>query len=131
MSDKTIADLLQDQFKCDKCGLCCSVGGQIYIDPYEAQAIADYLCIDPKDESLFPFHQSIEDPSLLFLEVTYPCFFLDKVERTCMIYEVRPKMCRTYPFRILVDGDCGFVDSAVCPKFRSELTALLKSPAEV
>lgn len=130
VSDKTTADVLQDHFKCIQCGECCRVGGQIRISLEEAQEIADYLCVDMGDVAFFPFQVRDDFPGTYFLEVTSPCFFWDKLKHTCMIEEVKPAQCRTYPFKCLTDGDCSVEDACVCPVFRQTMVVSLMAPVE-
>lgn len=126
MSDKTIADVLQANFKCSKCGECCRVGGQVRISLEEAQEIADYLCVDLGDVAFFPFHVRDDFPGTYFLEVTSPCFFWDKLEHTCMIEEVKPQACRDYPWKLFLKGGCSILDVMCCLEARKQIEAVLK-----
>ena len=130
MSDKMIIDVLHEEFLCEQCGRCCSHGGQIRITPAEAQLIADYLEIDMGDMSLFPFTAKSDDPDWLYLEVKEPCFFWDKLEKTCMIHEVKPAMCRDYPFKLFKYRGCCFADVLACPSASHDLVLVLSCPVE-
>lgn len=130
MVTRTIIDVLHDTFLCSKCGRCCSRGGQIKITPAEAQAIADYLDVDMSDMSLFPFKGISEDPDYLYLEVCNPCFFWDKLNKTCLINEVKPDMCRDYPWKLFKESDCTLRDVLVCPEAIMCLAAVLTLPVE-
>jgi len=126
-----VVDVLHSRFNCQKCGACCVHGGQIKITPAEAQRIADYLDIDMGDMSLFPFTAKSDDPDWLYLEVKNPCFFWDKVERTCMIHEVKPAMCQDYPWALYRAHGCLFQDILLCPVVYADLVCLLASDVEV
>ena len=44
---------------------------------------------------------SVEDPHValtLATEKVYDCIFLDSKTRKCMVYEARPRQCKTWPF---------------------------------
>ena len=127
MTDVSIIDRFHSQFKCHRCGSCCSHGGQIRITPAEAQLIADYLGIDMGDMSLFPFTAQSDDPDYLYLEVTDPCFFWDKMTCEGMINEVKPAMCLDYPWKLYQDSGCTFLDVILCPVAFAQLNALLNS----
>ena len=130
MSGKLVVDILHDDFVCHRCGFCCSHGGQIRITPSEAQRIADYLDIDMGDMSLFPFTAKSDDPDWLYLEVKEPCFFWDKLEKTCMIHEVKPAMCLDYPWKLFKQEGCYLSDVLLCPSAKHELLVVLLCPLE-
>jgi len=130
MSDKMLIDVLHENFVCGNCGACCRHGGQIRITPSEAQEIADYLDIDMSSMELFPFTAHIDDPDYLYLEVCDPCFFWDKVERTCMINEVKPAACLDYPWKLFKENGCLLDDIMICPSVCSDLAAILARPVE-
>ena len=130
MSDEMLIDVLHENFICGKCGSCCRHGGQIRITPSEAQEIADYLGIDMSSMELFPFTAYIDNPDYLYLEVCDPCFFWDKVERTCIIHEVKPAACRDYPWKLFKENGCFLSDIIICPFVCVDLAAVLARPVE-
>ena len=130
MSDKMVIDVLHENFVCGKCGACCRHGGQIRITPAEAQEIADYLNIDMSSMELFPFTAHIDDPDWLYLEVCDPCFFWDKSEGTCMIHEVKPQMCKDYPWQLFKDNKCTFGDAMLCVSARVDMICVLRTRVE-
>mgnify|MGYP003665405145 CR=1 FL=1 len=85
-------------FECTQCGGCCSgAPGAVWVDNREVKAMADRL---EMEESQFrhQFVRSIEGRESL---VEYPdgdCIFLDPETRGCLVYEVRPIQCQTWPF---------------------------------
>ena len=85
------------RFECvQDCSACCELsGGFVFLSTEEAQAIAAYLNLDAE---LFLQLFTIETDGQLILRdgEDEHCVFLE--EGRCMIYEVRPEQCRTYPF---------------------------------
>jgi uncharacterized protein len=85
-----------DGFICCGCGNCCRrAGGYVYVDREEAKNMAYVLGVD-----LYLFKQKylIESQGWWHLinGTGGACCFLDK-ENRCVVYEARPKKCRTYP----------------------------------
>jgi len=85
------------QFECVKnCSACCELsGGFVFLSADEAISIAKYLELD-QDLFLKWFTIEAEDQFVLRDGENEHCVFLE--DGICLIYEVRPKQCRTYPF---------------------------------
>lgn len=108
---------LQDEHTCRMCGACCRelVSIQVYADDIEK--IAQFLDMTPKSfES-----KHIKRVSLgKVLKRTRPCEFLDNSDR-CRIYEVRPEVCRRYPFLtgdVVAEVVKSFLDPIKGPLFK-------------
>jgi Fe-S-cluster containining protein len=105
------AKIVEIGFSCIRCGECCRGGSGddnlVMVTPGEIRAISDF-CGLSKDEVAEPYPESVELPggrSVTFGHVLQrPCgdcrFFSSSL---CMVYQVRPSICRTYPF--MLDGD--------------------------
>ncbi len=117
---------MQERFKCQRCGICCAVGGDMFITEREVEKIAIYLDIPEKDYSRLPVSCKCSARSLYGLDVTRPCFFQDKMERTCMIQDCKPRACKDYPFRLFAQGGCTFDALLVCPEARRMIADMLK-----
>lgn len=89
-----------ERFRCRQCGACCSWPGTVTLEAGEEDAIAGFLgmpigdfldrytCLAPNRTALV----LIDAPG------TTRCVFLDGANR-CAIHPVRPRQCRSYPFR--------------------------------
>lgn len=85
------------KFGCTQCGQCCTGSpGYVWIDDAEIQEMADYLGI-PKEEFIQRYTRQV-DGALALLEFprSYDCIFLR--DNKCLVYNSRPKQCRTFPF---------------------------------
>ncbi len=84
-------------FKCLQCSRCCSgFEGYVWINEEEIEKIYKFLKIS-KEDFLKKYTRQISD--LISLKenlVNYDCCFLKN--KQCMIYEVRPKQCKSFPF---------------------------------
>ena len=82
-------------FECCKCGKCCTgAPGTIYVSRSEIDAIADQLQMAVKkfySDYLYPYKDSYS----ICEDRQGRCLFFDD---GCMIYELRPSQCRTFPF---------------------------------
>ena len=90
-------------FQCTQCGRCCSGPdeGYVWVDEQEMVDIAQFLGISPDQmrrehtRRVGGRHTIVERPT------SNDCWFLvpnDQGGKGCMIYPVRPRQCRTWPF---------------------------------
>jgi hypothetical protein len=89
-------------FECVQCGNCCAgpASGYIWVTRPEIEIIAEFLKISAGQlrrdylKRIGLRTTIIEQPS------TRDCIFLRKMEgqKKCIIYPVRPKQCRSWPF---------------------------------
>jgi Fe-S-cluster containining protein len=126
VSDKTLAETLQDEFKCSECGFCCYHGGQIKITKEELEIIGEFLEAPITCAALIPVRELEAEPGIFVLTVTEPCFFMDKMANTCMIHLVKPQFCRDYPWKLYLNGGCSILDVMCCPEARKQIEAVLK-----
>jgi hypothetical protein len=85
-------------FTCTQCGNCCTgEPGFVWVDDDEIRAIASHLNVGYGDVKYFKTRQ-IGDRVSLREHANGDCVFLDGQTRRCLIYPVRPKQCRTWPF---------------------------------
>jgi len=105
-------------FKCERCALCCGDTEQkvrlILLLRVEAQNI-----IERTLKSIDEFTEKIEgfEPYIYVMKKTEDgkCVFLR--DRSCSIYEIRPLICRFYPFQLknLGNDRYGFIYTSECP----------------
>ena len=82
------------KFECKSCNECCT-GDQttIHLSPYDSINISKHLNIEPETFLKTYCNEKVSnDVPFFFLKI--PCPFL---KEKCMIYEVRPTGCRTFP----------------------------------
>ena len=85
-------------FSCTQCGNCCTgEPGVVWVDEEEILAIADYLGKSIGEVKLFQTRLYANRVTLTEY-ANGDCVFFDAELRTCQIYPVRPKQCRTWPF---------------------------------
>lgn len=84
------------RFQCQRCGKCCTgEPGTVYVAQDEIVSIAEFLNIkvaQVKKDYLYPFRDSYSIKELM----DGSCVFYKN--NGCLIYSVRPRQCKTYPF---------------------------------
>lgn len=86
------------KFRCTQCGNCCTgAPGVVWVDDEEVQAIADFLD-KPVGEIRLMHTRPFRNKVSLTEFANGDCTFFDPESRGCLIYPVRPKQCRTWPF---------------------------------
>ena len=139
ISKKTIAEKIESiGFSCLMCGKCCRRAfgdNTVLLIPKEIQLIANHTGMDP-DEIRTPAIS--DDPELtdltdekgrihtfgwmLLRKKNEDCNFIEDsdVSNRCKIHNVRPMLCRTYPFHMqemeLHVSDCEGLGSKITPK---------------
>ncbi|MHA1755004.1 MAG: YkgJ family cysteine cluster protein [Candidatus Odinarchaeia archaeon] len=90
------------KFKCQKCGQCCNSEviisypdiRQMMLNPNLADRIKKNF--KPRSIKGRPIYTT---NSIVGVDERNPCVFLKELK--CSIYEIRPKICRTYPFSVI------------------------------
>ena len=77
---------------CTRCGLCCTTSGHITITESELTAIKQYL----KENNIKKRPHVIQDQDTLSFNGV-PCPLYDKTLKGCLVYPVRPQICRDFP----------------------------------
>ncbi len=109
-------------FKCTRCGICCEETGLPW-DPHRSHKIAEFLNISIS-QLIEKYYGRITSDGTHWEseeEKRTPCPFLksEGVQKSCLIYPVRPEPCELYPFETDF-GRCG-VD---CPAAKKVLEKL-------
>ena len=86
------------RFECTDCGNCgTGAPGYVWVNKAEIEAIARLVHVD-----LGTFEKKyLRRVGIRYSLVEFrngDCVFFDPEKRTCGIYEVRPRQCRTWPF---------------------------------
>ncbi len=85
-------------FECTQCGGCCSgAPGFVWVSAAEAQVIAARLSMKVED-FLLEHARFVYQKYSLKEKPDGDCIFLTRNPIGCLIYEVRPVQCRTFPF---------------------------------
>ncbi len=96
--------LTKKNFVCKRCGECCKPVVLITkeeINLIKAAGFSDFLTLDP-------IHPENGYVAIKKNDDGY-CIFFDKNNKKCIIYRVRPDVCRLYPFSqkdVLETNDC-------------------------
>ena len=102
-----------DIFACKHCGACCTGAGETYLTLLEAAAIARFLQVD---EQGFTQKYCVVSSGRLALAQGQggTCIFWDQ---RCTIHDVKPRMCRQWPFLAFVLRNPANWDvvASVCP----------------
>lgn len=89
--------------QCKKCAQCCNITAQI--SKKEVKAIRDYLKKNPKILTQVNAETVRRREALLAnKEASIRCFFRDPLTLKCLIYEIRPMICRSYKCWVSRDG---------------------------
>ena len=82
------------KLKCGNCGWCCS-SCNVLLSEDDIIVLCRHLGCDFNQ-----FYEKYMDKETLMNYLAFPCPFLDmsKENEKCIIYEVRPKVCRHFPF---------------------------------
>ena len=78
--------------ECNRCGRCCTTSGHITITEQELAEIKQYL----KDNGINKRPHVIRDQDSLSFNGT-PCPLYDKFMKGCLVYPVRPQICKDFP----------------------------------
>jgi len=95
-------DFAFDTSSCDSCPgfCCCGESGKVWVNQPEITEICHYLnmnIIDFRDRYLYQVDKRFT-LSEKFTKIGFACSFFDTEQKKCLIYDVRPNQCRTYPF---------------------------------
>lgn len=91
-----------DASACSSCQAKCCTGesGYIHVNAAEMESISKFLDLSIEDFTqnyLFKNGYKYSIKERKFGE-SYECAFYDRASNGCVIYEVRPTQCRTFPF---------------------------------
>jgi len=84
------------RFSCTRCGNCCRGPGYVWVDDEEVNLLADHFAM-PIDEFEKVYTRKIGRSRSLRDQANDNCVFFDD-EAGCLVYEARPRQCRTWPF---------------------------------
>jgi len=115
---------LQHEFKCSKCGLCCSVGGDMVLTMSDLIILSGYLRCHISDRVHLPVELHPDHPGKFRFTLNRPCFFQDKASGECTVYPARPQACKDYPFELYLKGGCNHHGAMVCPEAIKQLDEL-------
>jgi Fe-S-cluster containining protein len=104
------------QFRCTRCGNCCTgTPGYVWVDDEEIAAIAD-LRAESVFEATALYTYTTDRGRSLREKANGDCIFYDKAAG-CTVYPARPRQCRTWPFweSNLASSETWRATSAVCP----------------
>ena len=92
-----------DSSACSSCAGNCCIGesGYIWINAVEIEALAIYLIVsseEVKSKYLFKEGYKFSIKEVKLDKNNFACCFFNIEKKQCMIYEVRPIQCRTFPF---------------------------------
>ncbi|HUW20629.1 MAG TPA: YkgJ family cysteine cluster protein [Sedimentisphaerales bacterium] len=89
-------------FECGQCGNCCSgpEAGYIWVSRAEVELIADYLKMTAGQVRQDYLRRVGLRTTIIEQPGSKDCIFLRKIDgqKECMIYAVRPRQCRSWPF---------------------------------
>jgi len=87
----------QEEFKCEKCGNCCTQCAPIDVTMVDLKRIANYFGKSLKVAAKRHCRINPANGSLI-IKHDRPCKFYDLKNKKCKIYEARPEVCRLHPF---------------------------------
>jgi len=83
-------------FKCTRCGKCCSGRGVVWLKELDIKLLSKHLNLSQRAFLKEYTNQLGFDPSLKTKPKSGDCIFLK--DKTCAIYAIRPKQCRSFPW---------------------------------
>lgn len=84
------------RFSCTRCGHCCQGPGYVWVDEEEVAALAEHFSMDI-DVFQKVYTRKVGRSRSLREQASDDCIFYDK-DQGCLVYEVRPRQCQTWPF---------------------------------
>ena len=100
--NKTLWYVAGLHFECAQCGNCCAgpASGYIWVTRPEIEIIAEFLKISTGQLRRDYLRRVGLRTTIIEQPSTRDCIFLRKMEgrKKCIIYPVRPKQCRSWPF---------------------------------
>lgn len=97
-------------FKCLRCGDCCrGPDAEVLVFPSEIRRILDYTgrswfeVVEPPQTGVWDAAGNFHTFGWILRHSDDGCMCYDESSKSCMIYPVRPDICRTYPFYL--DGE--------------------------
>lgn len=85
------------RFSCTQCGDCCTgEPGYVWMNDEELQALAEFLG-EPLEQVVGLYTKEGHRGRTLREKGNGDCVFYDQ-SRGCIIYSIRPRQCRTWPF---------------------------------
>lgn len=84
------------RFECTRCGNCCRGPGYVWVDETEVATLAKHFGMEATDfEKVYT--RKVGRSRSLREQANDDCIFYDR-EQGCLVYEVRPRQCQTWPF---------------------------------
>lgn len=83
-------------FRCTRCGNCCRGSGYVWVDGDEIHTLAQHFEMDDETFSKVYTYKVGRSRSLRE-QANDDCIFYDS-SVGCLVYEARPRQCRTWPF---------------------------------
>ena len=84
------------RFSCTRCGNCCRGPGYVWVDDAEVELLACHFELS-YDQFCKMYTRKIGKNRSLRDQANEDCIFFDQ-EAGCLVYDVRPIQCRTWPF---------------------------------
>ncbi len=108
-----------DFFQCQMCGDCCKGYGGTFVTEEEIESISRYLNIDSESFLADYCQWSGRRPVVKTAQSGY-CVFWDEA---CTIHQVKPRMCRLWPFieSVLIDPTNWTSMHSMCPGIRTDV----------
>lgn len=120
-----MAGYLQSNFTCQKCGKCCSQGGDMSLTIEDVICITKLLELAAWESVMYFVPDRSGRDGYAMVRDQCPCQFLDRLDKTCTIHDCKPLACKDYPFLLYERGGCTFDAVLVCPEARRLLEDLL------
>ena len=86
------------KFKCTGCGNCCTgAPGYVWVNQVEIDALAELMDMEVQSFQ-DQYVRKVGSRRSLKEFPNGDCVFFDVDQRTCQVYDARPRQCRTWPF---------------------------------
>ena len=86
------------RFECAGCGDCCvGAPGYVWVNKAEIEAMAEELGLEV-EQFQRKYVRLVGIRKSLVERANGDCVLFERSDRTCRVYRVRPRQCRTWPF---------------------------------
>jgi Fe-S-cluster containining protein len=114
-------EALQSIFKCQRCGTCCNMGGDMPLGAMDVHKLLNVILSDKVNLPDFPFIEIDKDRHIWKFERSSPCMVFDPLSNQCKAHRYKPEVCKMFPFLSLGDNVHDIITLINCPGARLAL----------
>jgi Fe-S-cluster containining protein len=97
------------------------MGGDMLLTSEDVKRLLNVILSDKVDLPDFPFIEFDKDRHLWLFERSAPCMMFDPITNKCNAYNLRPEVCKRFPFLSLSENVHDIITLMNCPGARLAL----------